>query len=476
MSASPWSTHAGGLGPYASSHAVDRAEFAAVGYDARMMVRTACLALFTCSTLAACGDAGTDDTGDTGDGTTGATGGPGDTGESADTGTPGTTEPADSDDQPTSTTSPTGADTTATDSGDDTTGDPTGDETTDTGEPSPWDGEPLPDGADGEWQWIDFPDAKCRNGSETGIGVRYGSGDGLVIYFEGGGACFNTLTCGANPDAYNEGNFAGFAGGGGTQNFFSTDAENPVGDWSFIYVPYCTGDVHAGDRPDAMLPDVLGTQQFVGYANVALYLDRIVPTFLADTTHVLVSGQSAGGFGAAFNYDRIADAFPAARVTLLDDSGPPMSDEYMTPCLQKQWREAWGLDDTMPADCTDCFPADGGGIVNLGTYLGEKHSDQHLVLVSSLADETIRFFFGFGANDCNVIFPSTPADVFEAGLYDLRDNHLNTPEGVWGSYFIEGSQHTWIGSGSYFTEEVDGVKLVDWIAALIDGQTSNVSP
>jgi hypothetical protein len=446
-----------------------------VGYDARMMARTVCLALLACSTLAACGDDPSDETGGTGE-----------TGET-DPGTtnPGTTGPGgDSEDTPTTAADATSGDDDATatqgttadqGTGDDTTD--TGDDTTDTGvEPSPWDGEPLPEADDGEWQFIEFPDAKCRNGSETGIGVRYGSGDGLVFYFEGGGACFNATTCGLNPSSYDAGNFAQFAGGGGTQNFFSTDPENPVGDWSFIYIPYCTGDVHAGARPDGTLPDVLTPQQFVGYTNVEHYLERVVPTFLADTTNVLVSGQSAGGFGAAFNYDRIADAFPGVRVSLLDDSGPPMSDDFLAPCLQQQWRDAWNLDATIPEECTECFPDDGGGIVNLGAYLGEKHSDQHLALLSSLADETIRFFFGFGNNDCNALFPSTPADTFQAGLEDLRDNHLNSPAGVWGTYYIDSSQHTWLGSGGYFNQEVDGVQLVDWVADLVNGQTSHVAP
>src|SRR5690606_5667790 len=101
---------------------------------------------------------------------------------------------------------------------------------------------------------------------------------------------------------------------------FDVDADkNPVGDWSFVFVPYCTGDVHAGDRADQAVPDVGGAQQFVGYRNVAAYLERIVPTW-SGVGHVLVTGESAGGFGAAFNYDRIADAFPGTRVTLLDDS------------------------------------------------------------------------------------------------------------------------------------------------------------
>src|SRR5690606_17341847 len=101
------------------------------------------------------------------------------------------------------------------------------------------------------------------------------------------------------------------------------------------------------------------------------FLDRIVPTF-ADSSHVLVTGISAGGFGAAFNYDRIADAFPDARATLIDDSGPPLTDPYLVPCLQSTWRSLFNLEATIPAECSDCFAADGGGISNLAHYIADK--------------------------------------------------------------------------------------------------------
>jgi hypothetical protein len=428
-----------------------------------MSLRRTCLALLSCTALAACGDDPGDDGGDA---STGDTGAPGSTSSSGATDAPGSTGAED----PTST-----GDDPAPTSGDDTGTD--GDSDSDSGEPSPYDGEPLPPGADGEWTWVDFPEARCRDGSSTGIGVRRGGGSGLVFYFEGGGACFNAITCGLNPVNYDPLSFEAFVATGGANNFFSTDvAQNPVGDWTYVYIPYCTGDVHAGARPDGEVPGVFGPQQFVGYTNVGFYLNRVVPTFLADVDRVLVAGQSAGGFGAAFNYDRIAEAFPNAAVSLLDDSGPPMADEYMAACLQKQWRDAWGLDLTMPADCDECFPEDGGGIVHLAEYLGAKYPDQHLALISSVADNTIRFFFGYGADDCDALLPSTPAATFEAGLVDLRDDHLQEPEGVWGTFYLPGDQHTWIGGAGYFTAEVDGVKLIDWVRALVAGETSHVAP
>ena len=441
------------------------------------------LPLTACTLLVACGDdaSGEGESGSDSSGAAGTSTG----GEETGTGTPTTTTPT--------TTVPGTSNPTEATTGDDASGtsgegpatDPTGDDTGDTGdtgdtttgEPSPYDGEPLPPADPGSWNWVDFPEAKCRNGSSTGIGVRYGTAPGLVIFFEGGGACFNALTCGVNPASYGMSNFNSWAPGGGQNGIFDiSNAANPVADWSYVYVPYCTGDVHAGARPDGTLPDNPAPQQFVGYLNIGHFLQRVVPTFLGDVDHVLVTGVSAGGFGAAFNYDRIADAFPGEKVTLLDDSGPPMADEFMATCLQKRWRDAWGLDDTMPADCTNCFPADGGGIVNLGVYLGEKHKGQKLALISSLGDETIRFFFGFGNDGCNTLFPNTSEQKFTEGLHDLRDNWMSMTPDTWGTFFLSGTQHTWLGGGSYTTAQSDGVLLLDWITELIGGNVSNVEP
>ncbi len=350
---------------------------------------------------------------------------------------------------------------------DDTTDDDTG--------ASEWDGDPLPPNPPGAWIWVDFPESRCRNDTTTGIGVRYGSSDRLAIHFEGGGACFNTATCVLNDGFSNFGSvqFAAWSaalGGGGIFDASATD--NPLADWNFVYVPYCTGDVHAGDKQDAGVPGVFGAQQFVGYRNVGLYLERIVPSF-AGASHVLVTGESAGGFGAAFNYDRIAGAWPQSKVTLLDDSGPPFGDMYLAPCMQQEWRSLWNLDDTIPADCTECFSPDGGGISNLAEYLATEHEGQKFGLYSSVQDAVIRTFFGFGMNDC--LGGIMTGEMFEAGLHDLRDNILGD-DPAWASFLAPGSNHTITSSPLYYTTTVDGVRLVDWISDLLEGQTSHVSP
>jgi hypothetical protein len=345
-----------------------------------------------------------------------------------------------------------------------------------------FDGKPL-EGDAGAWTWVDVPDALCRDGSPTGFGVRLNpDSDKLFIYFEGGGACFSALTCSLNLSSYGQASFSGFANGGGQGGIFDSENEaNPLRDWNVVYIPYCTGDVHAGNAMDSDVPGLTAPkgQSFVGYRNVGLYLERIVPTF-RNVSKVLVTGSSAGGFGATYNFDRIAQAFCPTPAVLVDDSGPAMSDEYLAPCLQTRWREVWGLNSTLPAGCPECTGPDGGGIVNYVTYLGNRYADSRLGLLSSEEDSTIRLFYGFGENECANIDGAIPfamsGDKFAEGLADLRENRLSLLP-AWGTYFVGGATHTFLGGAGYASTTVERVPLTEWIAAIVDGGSSmNVGP
>jgi len=309
----------------------------------------------------------------------------------------------------------------------------------------------------------------CRDGSPAGVGVRYAQGsDLLAFYFEGGGACFNEFSCMVNPSdipstKFDPGPFGGL--------FDDGNPDNPLMDHNFVYFPYCTGDAFFGSNPSGDVPDGPQDQMFVGHDNVLLALERIVDTF-PDPAHVIVTGTSGGGFGAAANYHAIATAFADNEVALIDDSGPIFRDAYLAPCLQQKWRDIWGLDDALPPECTECFGPDGGGLAAYFDYVHDRYPTAPKGLVSSHEDGIISLFFGYGTNDCTVSSPSFPS--FEEALYDLRDNVMTTED--FGTYFKTGSSHTYIAKDDYYTLEVGGVLLVDWVTDMIAGQTSHVAP
>ena len=327
----------------------------------------------------------------------------------------------------------------------------------------------------GKWTWVAVSGSRCRDGSPTGVGIRLNpSSTKVAIYLEGGGACFNTATCAIALASFGKATFDAWAATVGQLGIFDDGAaDNPIKDWNVVYVPYCSGDVHAGSASGADVPNGPQDQDFVGYENMGHYLGRLVPTF-ADATHVLLTGVSAGGFGAAFNYHRVAAAFCPIPVTLIDDSGPPLADDYLAPCLQKKWRELWNLAAALPTECADCTLPSGGGLVNYADHLAATWPNSRLGLISSTRDSVISTFFGYGADGCTKTTP-IPGDVYAEGLMDLRDNHLSSASG-WGSYYVDSTTHTYLIGPGFYLAQVNGVKLTQWMRDLLSGYPSHVGP
>ena len=341
-------------------------------------------------------------------------------------------------------------------------------------------GEPVSAPANA-WTWVDVPDVKCRNGSASGFGVRLKPGSKkLFIYLQGGGACFNNLTCSVNPTSFGTGDFDGWKSTqGGTGIMSDTNAANPVKDWNAVFLPYCSGDIFGGSAPSSNVPSGPQGQTFTGATNMLAYLKRIVPTF-PEVDQVLLTGSSAGGFGAAVNYDRVAQAFCPRPVVLVDDAGPVMSDTYLPPCLQKRFRDVWNLNAGLPAGCTNCSdPVTSGGLVNVLPHLASKYPQGRFGLVSADQDSTIRFFMSFGNDNCQNIdgFPSDYAGPkFSQGLAELRDTYLK-PTAIAGTYYVPGTTHTFLGTDTFYSTTVQNVTLPNWIAALLKGDPpTNVGP
>jgi len=251
-----------------------------------------------------------------------------------------------------------------------------------------------------QWTWVPFPDAVCANGTATGIGVNLSTTKDarVLIYLEGGGACWSELTCYSLMTAsyfttgYGEADFTAestdatyLAQPGGF--FDRTSAANPFQDYSYVYVPYCTGDVHAGYNVTQLGTT---TANFVGWKNFGEYLDRLVPTFTG-TDRVILAGSSAGGFGAALNWWRTQQAFGGVRVDLLDDSGTAMPAAITaegTPL--STFAVPWNLAATVPAGCTSCST----DLSSLYSYYDTVFATHRAALLSYTQDTVLPTFFG----------------------------------------------------------------------------------
>ncbi|MDB4976820.1 MAG: hypothetical protein JWN48_5161 [Myxococcaceae bacterium] len=353
------------------------------------------------------------------------------------------------------------------------------------------------------WTWFEIPGAVCRDGSPTGIYVRFADSDSLLFYLEGGGACTSPDFCTYNPKNVNEvlagsgetlfGSVGGAVPGRqqpGVDGIFNTsNSANPFGKWSMVYVPYCTGDVHFGTKSDGSAPGVAGKQQYVGYHNMEKFVARIVPTFKDKVKRVVLTGASAGGFGTLLNYSMVQDSFgDDIWVTALNDSGPSFDDAIQPACMQKRWRDMWGFAGSLPKDCTECQQADGGGLGKLATYLQRKHPNFRLALVSSVHDEVIRAFYAMGLDNCSGFDTASPVPAalgftfsdadYQTGLMGIRTTYA--PTNKFASYYINGflnntfHQHTW---RPRFYEAAQGnVTIAQWTSDFLAGKMTQVGP
>jgi hypothetical protein len=322
-----------------------------------------------------------------------------------------------------------------------------------------------------QWTWVPFPDAFCMNNTPTGLGVNITNrSDKLAIFLMGGGACWNTLTVSlgtcSNLQGYGEANATSDFGKYGNAGMFDrTDPDNPFADYSFVFVPYCSGDVFSGDNDMAS-----DGQKHVGYRNVTAYLKRIVPTW-PHPSQLALTGSSAGGLGVVMNLPQVAQAFgPSVPMVALDDAAVVMSPTYLTPTLQMETDAAWQFSKHFPADCPNLKV---GALHEVYACLAQKYPTTRLGIYGTQGDSVMRGFYGYGLNPPGQMSQA----MYTAGLGDVSMN-LIAPFSEMHNYWAPGTTHTFLGQTPLGQTVVNGVKITDWLRGLINGTSAfaDVSP
>ena len=327
------------------------------------------------------------------------------------------------------------------------------------------------------FHWFDINGMICRDGSQTGIGYRVGSPKKIAIYINGGGACFNDVTCASNPKTFDQNDWTSLSAAYAHSGIFDADNDkNPLKDFSFVFVPYCTGDVHSGTKPDGRALGVSDTQRYVGSFNFIKAVDFIKPYFdYNKVEEVVLFGMSAGGYGVYVNFLEVLKRFPNAKITVINDSGPLFSDAEAFPlCLQLGFSYIFGL--PVPGDLLRCCGKPEIVLANVYEYASQKFPNSNFGFISSYEDATIRFFLSFGYNNCaGAPGNQIPVDVFKNGIIHLRDNILK-PKTTWSTYFINGESHTMLADNElFYNRNLSGMYLYEWVGKLMKGERMQIT-
>ena len=320
-------------------------------------------------------------------------------------------------------------------------------------------------------EWIRHPsgdDCRCADGSDHAFHTRAADPSKVLLYFQGGGACVDEVTCRSTDGTYKAGTWPDDHPDDGWSGIFAVDEpRNPFNGWTYVYVPYCSADFFLGDTVTDYGSGL--TIEHRGANTARRALDHVVERH-GDLEQLVVAGTSAGAVPTPLIAGLASDALPGAEITVIaDGAGAYPSD----PALNRFLGEVWGTAASIPA-WPELESLDGGefGIPDLFSLAGAHDPSIRMTRFDD-SDDLIQAYFidilvgaaqRYGAG-------VTPFDGDVLAALDRNEDNIES-DGVPLDVFIApGGGHTVLDQRRLYELEVDGVALVDWIARLLDGES-----
>jgi len=308
----------------------------------------------------------------------------------------------------------------------------------------------LPSGmrANGDWEEYTYDPAQegpvCLRGTPYQVNLRRGTSNNVLLYLEGGGACWNYANCWVSPLAKLT---AGPAAGVGVLE--ADNAANPFRDWNIVYASYCDGSVFAGDNIATYNGKRTYHHGLFNLSAAVTLIQREFPT----PDRIVVSGSSAGGFGTYSGYSVTRVAFPGTPILVFDDSGPGLQNPA-DPAATADRIANWHYTDIIPSTCTSC----GMQLTYLTGWALERDPTLRVAYFDYLQDAVLRFFLQLGADD------------FESLLRTVTDDVQAQHPDRFKRFFQQGESHTILQLPGFYTESLNDITVRDWTADfLTDG-------
>jgi len=303
---------------------------------------------------------------------------------------------------------------------------------------------------------------ECADGSKFAFWERRADPTKVLFFLDGGGVCFDAENC-AFTGLNHPGKEADYdwsiwgedpAREAGIFNLGRRD--NPFRDYSFIYVPSCTGDAHLGDvtrKYSARL-----TVEHKGFVNGTAALRYLARNYQR-AARVVVAGKSVGSIAAPVYGGLAADLLPHAHVTVFGaQSGHIPNDPALN---AKFFGERWGAYANMPDWTVNrALTARDWGPTRFWIQAGLHDPDIVLARFDYAYDrEAAKSAASLGLD------PSQLLSVIDANEATIEKAGVTLH-----SYTAPGHGHGIFEWPRFYELEVNGEKLVDWVRKLIEGK------
>lgn len=273
---------------------------------------------------------------------------------------------------------------------------------------------------------------------------KQGKSKNLLVFFNGGGACWDYATCvaslapsevpGARP-SYNPSIHTANSPEDTGGIFDDNNQENPFKDWSKVFIPYCSGDIHVGTGEemysdvDSPVTGLAGPSILVkhhGFDNFLAVREWLKTDFTAANKKVkklFVTGSSAGGYGATLNFPYLQSAFPKSQAFMLaDGSQAIVTDGFIQDAFS--FGNTWNIEQALAPIFLD----------TLGAYSSDEFNSQIYGLITTAYPHS-RFAQYTTANDLVQVQFLKIMDQLDKENYNPDTWLLQLPQD--GAYFAE---------------------------------------
>lgn len=306
------------------------------------------------------------------------------------------------------------------------------------------------------------PGTGCAHDSSYAFFVHQGDDRRLVIFLNGGGACWNNINCDlrARP-TYHPGMDSTDMPDQHDGIFDLSNPRNPVRGYTIVFIPYCTADVFLGARTVSYTGTATDASPYQfevrhrGRANADQAVDWVYAHYPA-LELVFVAGSSAGAIPSPFYAARFARHYPEARVVQLGDG----AGGYRAPRIPGILA-LWGATTLLRSD-TGYRGVDSASLTFETLYeVAARTTPQVTFAQYNTAADAVQLSFlaMLGVQDVKL------ASLLAANLADIRQANpaLHT-------YTAPGSLHTILRRPEFYALSVDGIAIRDWVADLLDGK------
>lgn len=309
----------------------------------------------------------------------------------------------------------------------------------------------------------------CIAGTPYSVFTKVRNPRKLLIFMQGGGACWQDFyNCNVLVETPMQEPPPPPVGIWAEDSFSPTigKVNNPLDDWSVVYMPYCDGSVFTGDNTvldpawQAHIEGLLGLPPGAGppvrfhrgLQNATAGID-VAKSMFPRARKIMVAGSSAGAVGAAsFAPFLTRIAFGNNRkLAVFNDAGPNAINLLDVPNILARAND-WLFGQFFPKSCTDC-----DAFTGQGTAIVKWRLDN---------DRTIReSFYSTDGDTTNRFFLNVPTQELYRDLIVSEHGKLNAAHPLRYKRFIRSGStvHTGLQLDDFYLGTADGVPLNKWV-------------